>query len=348
MFGIEKVIYIYIFVCVSVIVFNIIYVILIKQGKKKDKERALWIRSVLSDELAESQNKKLFKNMENIDFFNVFINIFNEFDEDIRNQYVKEHAKALCQLSKSYRLKDEITQACFAYNIGRMKLCDYMDDDLLELLMSLITSQYPFCRENALQAFYNCHNPEYIIKAMLIIDRKGIYHYDKLIVDGTLTFFGDKEQLGFLLLGIYPEVSIDSKINIINILRGIGDQFSEDIYSLYLVKYEDVDINIAIIRYFARWKYPLFENELLEVLKDKEESWELRAISAFSLRNYPSKETEAMLQENLKDHNWYVRFNSADSLLSIHGDDENLYIDDNYGQEMIEYMRQRNLLQRGE
>lgn len=349
MLSIERIIYVYIFVCLSVIVFNIGHVFITEYQNRKYENTKRWIQKILPNELNQTGGllNKLISKMASIDFLNTFVDVLMDVEIEKRETYIKQIAPSILSLSGQYKNKKEVIQACFAFNLSRIHMGDYMNDELLEMLMRLLSSEDPYSRQNALLVFYRCHNPEYIIKAYIILNNMNIYHYDKLIIDGTLSFLGDKTMLGYGLLNLYLDLNEEFKLIVINVLKGIDYPFYDEVNDIYYLT-QNMEIQIAILRYFARWKYPPFEQVFYNLLSNTQQNWELRAVSASCLRSYPNRVNQALLKMTIQDSNWYVRYNSAESLAAISKGVTEEQFDDPYASDIMKYMKQKEQLQRGD
>lgn len=329
-FSLETIIYIYLFVSLNIILFNIGCIIARKREESVLEKRALTYYELIKNHLEEKEldpshmeelQKKLSKVKHLIAFHEAILKLLKE-EEKETQAYLKRYKEAFTYLIQIYMTKESVYKAYFAYLMSVYQICDkkdknYITDNLLE--MTKEPSLYT--RENAMKALLSFGNAENVVNALKGIERLGYSYNKKMLADDLLEFKGNHEELIELLIENFEVFTVNAQVGIINYItyKDVKEKIQTFFYEL--VKEEDTpkEIKLAIIRFFGR--YPKKEvKELLESYLASEDTnyWEYAAVSAFALRNYESKEVKNTLIDALSHPNWYVRKNAASSLTKMH------------------------------
>ncbi len=357
-------IYIYIFICVSLIVFNGCYAVIIKMVDRRiNKNTYNYHNDILKQieniqrgaGVLDSHKKLLYKKLKSVSN----LTSFDKSLEEIYKTYPSETEKYLLgiysvfmYLSGEYKKKDSIKTAYLPYVISKYNLISTKKSAfIIDAVLDLLYAKNVYCRENALKAIYNMGDALYVIKALKIIDSQNCFHHPKLICDGLMTFNGDKEALASLLWENFESFSYEMQVNILNFIRFSGIRNDEKLLALLTDKGQDKEIRLSAIRYFEKFYFP----DAMEILhsfakNENEMDWEYQAISSSALKTYPCKATEQILKSNLSSSNWYVRYNSSESCERLNLSYSDL-IDvfngnDRYAREMVKYRFDRKSAQK--
>lgn len=348
---VEVLIYAYLAVCASMIVFNIVSIFVYRRKDKtidackinfKDE-----IRRCLDNDSVDEQHKSLLtrklcriKNL--MAFDKTLEELYPENPEKLK-RYIEELSSVFVYLSLEYLKKDRLQAAYFPYIIRKYYICSGQNiNTITDAMLVLVREPSLYCRENAMQALYAIGNGASVIKALHIIDENGYYHHAKLITDGLLAFSGDKEMLSKLLWRDLSSFSEKMQVAILDYFRFSSDAHAERILQLLCSEDCPDEVAYSCIRYFAKYHYDSAYPYLLNYAETPDEiNWEYAAITATALATYPCKETEEVLKNLLHSRNWYIRFNASQSLDRL-GYDYTDLIDvfeggDRYAQEIMRY-----------
>lgn len=320
---VEVMIYAYLAVCVAMIIFNIVCIFVFRW-----QDRVLHRRSRRFGKTVEQQFEKGEISEKHMNYMKRKlrrIHNMTAFDETLEKLYsdnperVREYISAInpvfVYLSFSYRKKDNLQKAYYSYIIKKYRVFEGKNDESVTgHLLELVKEPDLYCRENALQALYSIGNSGSIVSALKIIDRRNLFHHEKMITDGLLSFAGNRDELDNALWEAYPRFSLRIKRALLDYFRFSADKFPEKMFEIMKDKNENKELRFSAIRYFAKYRHPFALETLFEIALMDSPFWEYRAIASSALGNYPGKGTEEILKKLLSDTNWYVRYNASGSL----------------------------------
>ena len=326
--NIENLIYAYLAICVSMIIFNWICIFVFKHSENKVKSRSTEFESRIAEQIDQMNRglqpdekhkeylcKKLNKvgNLTALD--ETIERLFKENPEAVKN-YLSAIYPVFTYLAKKYEKKDEIQAAYFSYVIRRFGILkDRPFGIIVDTLFEMLHEHSLYCRENALQAIYSMGNCACVIRGLKIIDSGGQFHHSKLLTDGLLTFTGSHQELASELWKAFDDFSPQMKVTILNYFRFSDADCCEEIMRIMIDKKHEDDIRFSCIRYFGKRYYEPAIPILLDFAQSAdEERWEYAAIASSVLGRYPSEKSIEILKNNLNNCNWYIRFNASESL----------------------------------
>ena len=353
---VEYLVYFYLAVCLSIILFNIATIIVSRLRKRWTREREIKYTLLLGSELARLQEglpvekkrllqlKRSLRSVEELlVFVQVMIRKYEEAPEDIRH-CLERFISVLDSLAPYYEKQgDPIRYSFFLYTIKEFGAMSGVIPPRVEvILLQAVQSTNPYCRENALEAIYASGRSDLVIQALRMIDALDIPHNSKLLSDGLVSFRGDKEELSDRLWEIFDRLSLPRQQVILDFMR-FGSRGQRDhIFPILVDEKRHPELRFSCIRYFARYPdqeaYPV----LLELARGTgQERWEYAAIACAALASYPGEETVETLKQALHVRSWYVRYNAAESLsrLGVGYLDliEVLEGNDRYAREILQY-----------
>ena len=326
--NVETMIFAYLAICVSMILFNIAC-IFVFESKEKKLDRTSWhfeekikeqFAIVTEDgQVSEEHVKYLSKKLEkvaNLMAFDETMERLQKADPDSAAEYLNEIYPVFVSLAMNYRIKSELKLAYFPYILQKYEILKKKSSDSINaMLLKMVENPSLYCREIALKALSTTGKTEYIMRALKILDRGRFYHSPKLLTDGLLSFEGDCEELTARIWESYGEFSVSMKVTLLNYMRFRSGGYEERMLALLNNEQENEEVHYACIRYLG--KYPLEEAYpvLLDLVKkERERTWQYAAIAASALASYPGDETVDALKEKLSSQNWYVRLNASKSL----------------------------------
>ncbi len=357
---VEVMLYVYLFVCAAMIVFNIVTAILFRKSERKTakvsrrlRERVMFqLKAMDSYSCVDKQHKRFLcrklRKVGNMIAFDKMLEAEYINDPEKIRRYLLSLDDVFIYLMAYYAKQDLIEAAYFPYIIKKYRVIAYRSIPSIEgALLALLTEPSIYCRENAMQALYTTGDADCVFEALKIIDRSDMFFHRKLLSDGLLNFSGSSNALGAKIVEKFFGFSLEMQIALLDYLRFSGDEYQA--FALSLLNNEELDdeIRYAAIRYLG--KYPLAEAyaPLCRLAAEKpKQKWEYAAIASTALGAYPCEKTVDTLKHNLYSRNWYVRLNSAQSLknLGITYSELSDVIDgnDRYASEMITYCLQRD------
>ncbi len=355
MFEITNVVYLYFFIVVLLIIFNVAYVynerIQDKIGKKrKQKYREILMEESSNEEFTPKKKKYFYRQLKSVNrllWFQSTIEELREEDEIDVSSIIQKLNDVFQKLAVHYQSKDSIQKAYFAHVLSTYpNLSDNKSDRIYQTMMKFVTDGSIYCRENAMIYFYNNGSVENVIRSLKSINLRGQFYSSKVLSDDLLKFHGDKAELGQRLLDNFDEFNVEMQIGIINFLRLLDEDFKEKVYTLYVSHKYDKEVELCIIRYFAKHKYFKILDELVTIMNDarldNDDLVEYRIVGTNVLSAYDDKKTRELLIDALSDSNWYVRKNAASALVNMQLSDEELNkimkSEDRYAKEIISYV----------
>lgn len=352
--AVENVIYIYIYMCVSLVIFDIFYMFAKASSNKKIssnkkvfyypiKEEILKLKK--GESVSVKHKKYLFKRLKNIKYLLEFNNALSKLESEEKDyiyKYLYEVHMIFIDLSVYYRKRPDMEKAYFAYLISQHGFCKIMiQSPLINTMFFLLNEKSVYCRENAMKAIYSFCDEVLVVNALKILDKDKRILHKKLITDGLLSFKGDQKKLSNVLWKNFNSFSNNLKISIVDYFRFSKKDFKYEL--LPYLKDEDtfIELKYSIIRYYGSVYYEDAKYVLLDLIKNNKNNWELIAIATTSIALYKDKDTIEVLKSMLCNKNWHVRLNAANSLVRIGISDndinEILNGSDNYAKEILLY-----------
>ncbi len=353
-FDISFVLYGYLFICLVLMVFNILYIFYSSGVKKRIARNAIYweeeIRTQIkllckNQEIEKLHKENVLKKLRNTNQMVAYIRAL----ELIKGAGVDTsgYSKGLYlqvqELAYLYQKKEKADKAFFAYFIAANP--PYQGDEyrpIIEILVSYLEDSTIYCRENVLKAFYAMGNAQAVETTMDWMENRGMFHHQKLLADGLMTFKGDKHMLAKRLWEKRGSYSTSTCVAIVQFVSATLNGFEEVFYQELTRTDVDIEIRIAMLRYFQRHYYEPIQSMLNKILSEPEKVDENLLIVATTVSaKYPGEETKNALRKALCHRNWYVRKNAATSLVRIIEDPKELEPilngQDRYAREILEY-----------
>ena len=327
--SVRTVIYFYIFICVALLLFNLLYIARSGRVKRRQAKKVQhWENALdcfLDGDSARNSGKRLrqLKKTEELTAFCTAMERREQARPGSAAAFFRQNHAFILELAKEYGKRAAMERAFFAY---------------------VIAAFYPvFSRENVLNALYALGYVPSVEHAFILMSQRGWYHDPRLLSDGLSRFRGEKNALASRLWNCRDHLSECFQVGVIRFADSLdGDEFAEEFLRALETEPLPTESRFALVRYFRRHAVPYAEQTLLRLLKGEQEGrQELAIAAAFSLASYPDEEVRRALKEALHSLNWYVRQNAARSLKTLHvtwGEVEGDFAGDRYAIEMMEYM----------
>jgi len=330
--GVELLIYIYLAVCLAMILFNIGTIIFAKHRERVNEKRGREFRILIQNELDKAQRgekmsrrqlSRLKLRLRNPEQLLVFIQVLlsrYEQDPDSTRLFIRSVSDVLIELAPHYEHnRDPIRYAFYLYILKELGIMGGVTQpEAGQILLKALRVPNTYCRENALQAIYLSGNTGLVLLALEILDSEHIAHNRKLLSDGLLTFTGDKEELIDTLWDHFESFELNMQVVILDYIRFGSSGHRDQMFAILTDETRSAELRFSCIRYFGKYPdreaYPV----LLEMASDLGNlRWEYPAIACTALASYPGETTVNTLKRALHVANWYVRYNAADSLAKL-------------------------------
>lgn len=356
---IEIMIYAYIAICVSMILYNIIYVFILKHRERALVSNSEKLKKILNEqidilkkgeEISEKHKKFLCRELDKtsgITAFDKALESIFEKEPTLTEKYLVDTFSVFETLTHRYISKDILKIAYFPYILYKYNILKHYESErLINVLLDLLRSVNVYCRENTLKALYGMQRPDIVRRALKVIDTNLSFHHPKLISDGLMFYNGDKKELKKTLFTYFKDYSVQMRVNILNYFRFAGIRSDSEMLEILKNEKENSEIRFSAIRYFE--KFPSGDAEpvicnLAENLENR--TWEYQAIATSALKSYPGDTAFRILVKNLSSSNWHVRQNSAISCEKLgytYQDLINVFDgNDRYAREIIRYRLDR-------
>lgn len=322
---IEIMIYTYIAICVSMILYNVIYVFILKHRERALISNSQKLEAAISEqinilkngeEISENHKKFLCRELDKtsgITAFDKALEGIFEKEPELCEKYLIDTFSVFEYLTHRYISKDTLKIAYFPYILHKYNILkNHESERLIDVLLELLRSVNVYCRENTLKALYSMQKPDIVKKSLRIIDINLSFHHPKLITDGLMFYKGDKVELKNVLFAGFGDYSVQMQVNILNYFRFAGIKCDDEMLEILKNEKENSEIRFSAIRYFEKFPSEDARSIILNLAENLENrTWEYQAIATSALKSYPGDTTFRILVKNLSSSNWHVRQNSA-------------------------------------
>lgn len=325
-FFVDKLIYFYIFICLSLLIFNILYIM--RSGRSKRRRRTAvsrWKRTIREEaewlerggNVSEKHLALLRKRLSRVEELMAWQNaLFSEgsLPEALRCRYLTECQRIVGKLAWDFQRRDSMERAFFAYVVS---IC-YQDTGeeayLVEPLLAYLEKSTVFLREHVLHALFVIGNESAIERAFDYLSDQGWFHNTKLVSDGLMLYRKDKEKLAERLWAHREHWSESLVVSVVQFASNISARLETEFFEALQEEDISIEIRFALIRYFR--KNP-WQECLPYLLKLLEEEQGLAIAAASALASYPQAQAREALKRALCNKSWYVRKNAALSLCTM-------------------------------
>ncbi len=328
---VEKLIYVYLAICVGMIFFNITSALLARSREKQLLKASRGFEQRIQEELERcaelgevSQSHMAYlarklNHVGNMRAFDLCLEQIYETDPDRVRDYLHHISGVFVSLAIRYSKKDDIEAAYLPYIVKKYRmLAGRPFDAVLDLLYALLHEPSVYCRENAMQAIYSVGDPDCVVKALMLLDTQPNFYSEKLLTDGLLNFDGNRDALSEALWANFETFSLHMQLVVLNYFRFSSGAHCARMLPLMADESRNQEIHFSCIRYFGKYRYTPAYEQLLEYADCRRETrWEYAAIASSALSTYPCDQTVEILKANLHHPNWYIRFNASQSLVNM-------------------------------
>ena len=361
---VELLLYFYGIVCVSMILFNIAYAVLLRGSESRtEKRRARLYRRVEPqlERLRQGREpepghlhdlERTLRRTRNLAAFDQVIRpLMQDGSAPWVHAYLSRLQPVILSLALVYRNRETTQAAYFTYFLSRYMIQSHMPvQTLQEVLLDFLRKENLYCRVNALQALCSFGSEKYILAALHIQDGGEVFLHEKVLTEGLLSYTGDHESLIRLLWADLNSFSPRTRLAIVNYIRFRSDGYASRMLRLMEDETQDKEVRLSAIRYFGRYPDPSALESLLTFAREEDPArWEYVTVSVSSLAAYREPEVLETLKESLHSPNWYIRYAAASSLEAQGAVYEDLMDivagNDRYAREMVLYRLEARQLQ---
>ena len=259
--------------------------------------------------------------------------------------YLDSNHDVFQALAAIYRHRPAAERAFFAHLIARYHPGRGREhDQLAELLLDFLDESTVYCRQNVLLALCALGNRGAVEQALRRFQREGWYHNPRLLSDGLMTFFGNREALARRLWSQTNSREELFQVAVVQFATQLSGDFAQPFLDALQKGETPLETRFALIRYFQRHSVPEAKPVLLKLALHPDGNGPAIAACA-ALAKYPGKETVDVLEKALHSRSWNIRRNAAFALAELGVTMEDLpglaQSGDKYAAEILQYMQGR-------
>lgn len=362
---IESIIYIYGLICLSMIIFNIVYNFVLQYSEPRSEKQLLLFNEMIEEQFellrqgrqvdAKHLNylrRKLRRVNNLIAFEHALQPAAEDTDDAVGTTYLYQIQPVILELAYVYERKENMQAAYFSYFLTHyMSISDGASEQFGEIMLDYVRKPNLYCRVNALQALYALGNAERVLEALKIQDNGEVFFHEKILTEGLLSFAGNPDELIQMLWTKFDSFSEHTQLAVLNFIRFESGQYCDEMYAIMQNETRGKELRLAAIRYFGKYYDHRALEPLLQFASDQDRAhWEYATVSISSLAQYPGEHVIDVLKAALHSPNWYVRHAASISLEAHDVDYADLIDivagDDRYAREMMLYRLESRKLQK--
>ncbi len=358
--GAEYLLYGYGLVCLSMLVFNLLYSLHLRSGDRRLLARSDLLYRQVNVQLRRIEEVPdrtsypvqarhlawMRRRLSHVNYLLAFDQLMDELDRQDRTYqiYIGQLQPVFLYLATVYWKRENMQAAYYCHFLARHKLRRHMEmDQIQQVILSYLEKDSLYCKINALKALCSFGSPAVLADALQKLGRgQESQLHEKVITEALLTYTGDAEMLIECLWSRLERFSLQIQRAVLDYIRFQSGDYCGRMLKILQDPGRDKELRLAAIRYFGRYPYLPAREQLLAFLRDNDPTrWEFSAISASSLAGYAGQDVIDALLRAMNSTNWYIRSNAAASL-EAHGltYEEMLRVlsgDDRYAREMLAY-----------
>ncbi len=329
--NIENILYFYTSICISLLLFNIIYMIKINREKKRFLLLKTKWCNILEQEINLASHEKksnrrhfrfLYRNLKKIQDINSFYQCIIEKAKIYPQktaEYILLYRECFEKLAYFYEKKPPIYRGYYTYLLGKLQQISKSNFiNLFPLLISYIDDSNPICREIVLNTLYISGDVNLIEQVYLFLSYRNIPHDKTLLLSGLMHFHGDKNLLCQHFWNHIHRWNEYYLSIILAFIKETSPDFKDSLFKVLQNKRVSLTIKLDILPYFEKYYYPQVHPILLSYLSNREQMGNaLTAEACNTLRNYPGEKTITALKEALSSNHLLTVNNAATTLLKL-------------------------------
>ena len=367
--GAEILLYGYGIVCLSMLVFNVLYGLHLRSDDRRMDAKTEVIRRRVTEQLERLQENPsgptqtvqashlawMRRYLSRINYLLAFDGLMDELDSQAAayQSYMRQLQPVFLYLATVYWKRESTQAAYFCYFLARHKLRRHMElDQIQQVMLSYLKKDSLYCKINAWKALCSFGSPSILVRALQELGAGETSQlHEKVITEALLTYTGDPKSLIEVLWSRMESFSIPIQRAVLDYIRFQSGDYRERMLGILRDERRDKELRLSAVRYFGRYPDPSARALLLGFLQDSDPThWEYSAISASSLAGYDGQDVVDALLRAMNSSNWYIRSNAASSLeahgLSYEQMFQVLSGGDRYAREMLAYRLKAKRLQK--
>ena len=367
--GAEVLLYGYGIVCLSMLVFNVLYGLHLRSDDRRMNTKTEVIRRRVTEQLERLQENPsgpaqtvqashlawMRRYLSRINYLLAFDGLMDELDSQAAayQSYMRQLQPVFLYLATVYWKRESTQAAYFCYFLARHKLRRHMElDQIQQVMLSYLKKDSLYCKINAWKALCSFGSPSILVKALQELGAGDTSQlHEKVITEALLTYTGDPRDLIEVLWSQLESFSIPIQRAVLDYIRFQSGDYRERMLGILRDERRDKELRLSAVRYFGRYPDPSARPLLLGFLQDSDPThWEYSAISASSLAGHDGQDVVDALLRAMNSSNWYIRSNAASSLeahgLSYEQMFQVLSGGDRYAREMLAYRLKAKRLQK--
>lgn len=244
---------------------------------------------------------------------------------------------------EAYASRDEYEQAYYTYVVSTF---DYREEkpspEFVDALMGFLDSGSLYTFANTMESLYAIGMTAPLLRAMDKINQRAGFYHKKLLVDGLLSAQAPKDELNAGLVEQFDGYTPYVQDCLLDYFRMGGVDVSGLCMELLTGGRADAQVRYTAMRYFARFPSPDSRAYFLTVLADANAPWIEQTLSIQALRQYGDPEVYDAIFQKITNPNWHVRVNAVKYLHDRGLTGQNvfdiLYQKDRYANESLLYL----------
>lgn len=362
--NIEYLLYGYGLVCLSMLVFNLVYTLHLRTGNHRLEKQVAALAKRVDAQLNYIQQNQpvqqrhliwMRRRLSRVHWLLAFDRLWEDYDKGNATflEYIIQFQPVFLYLATVYLKREETQAAYYCYFLSRHWNQRHRQmDQIQQVILSYLQKNSLYCRINALKALCAFGSPESLVSALLELG-KGTESplHEKVITEALLTYTGNCDDLIGRLWVRFDQFTLHIQRSILDYIRFQSGNYGPQLLQILQDPQQNKELRFAAIRYFGRYPDPGAKETLLAMIADQDPAhWEFAAISASSLARYPGQEVVDGLLHAMNSPNWYVRYNASASL-EAHGLDYEQLLqviagEDRYAREMLVYRLETRRLEK--
>ena len=358
--GAEFLLYGYGLVCVSMLVFNLLYSLHLRSDDRRMDRRVDRMRRRVGEQLEELRSASarmsqsvqvrhltwMRRRLSRISGLLAFDQLMDGLDsqDTAYKAYIEQLQPVFLHLAMVYLRRENTQAAYYCYFLAKHRLRRHMDTDpFQQVVLSYIKRNSLYCKINALKALCSFGSPTVLIDALSELgDGQENCLHEKVVTEALFSYTGDADALIELLWARLERFTLPIQRAVLDYIRFQSGNSCGRMLELLRDTRRDKELHLSAIRYFGKYYYEPARPLLLEFLQDRDPiRWEYAAISATALARYDGQDVVDALLRAMSSPNWYIR-NNASASLEAHSltYEEMLRVlsgNDRYAREMLSY-----------
>ena len=367
--GAEVLLYGYGIVCLSMLVFNVLYGLHLRSDDRRMNTKTEVIRRRVTEQLERLQENPsgpaqtvqashlawMRRHLSRVNYLLAFDGLMDELDSQAAayQSYMRQLQPVFLYLATVYWKRESTQAAYFCYFLARHKLRRHMElDQIQQVMLSYLKKDSLYCKINAWKALCSFGSPSILVRALQELGAGETSQlHEKVITEALLTYTGDPKSLIEVLWSRMESFSIPIQRAVLDYIRFQSGDYRERMLGILRDERRDKELRLSAVRYFGRYPDPSARALLLGFLQDSDPThWEYSAISAASLAGYDGQGVVDALLRAMNCSIWYSRSNAA-PILEAHGlSYEQMFQvlsgGDRYAREMLAYRLKAKRLQK--